>query len=420
MVHGTDDHVEVPLRRSRDFQLLWTGAALSQFGSILSMTAYPLLVLSLTGSPAWAGAVGAANQLPNLLVQLPAGVVADRWNRKATMIVCDAIRSAAVGSIAVLILIGRLQVWYLLLVAFIEGTCTVVYRLAEVGAIRNVVPQSQYAVALSANQARTFGAAFLGRPAAGFLFQAARGWPFAVDAITYAASLVTVALTRGSFEAARPPQTGIRRRFWRDAVEGLRWLWMRPYLRAVNFMVPVATLVLQALPLVVIVIAYERGVSAGGIGLILLGFSIGGLTGSLAAGWLRRRLTLRSVVLGSPWVWAGCCALAAAFPVPVVLLATMAGVGFANATWNVVVDTYQLTLIPDELIGRVSASTRLLAQGAAAVGPIAAGVLLAQVGGVRGMWVMATIVAALAVGALLSRTLRAGPTQTGVGSERND
>jgi MFS family permease len=398
----------VPLRRNRDFRLLWSGAALSQFGTMVSTTAYPLLILAMTGSPAWAGAVAAAGQLPNLAVQLPAGVLVDRWNRKTVMIGCDAIRSAVLGIVALLLATGRLHVAYLLLVAFVEGTCTVLYRLAEVGAVRNVVPAAQYASALAANQVRVFGAAFLGRPAGGFLFAVARYWPFAVDAISYAVSLVTVVFTRGTFQTSRPVPAG-RRNIWREAFEGLAWLLRQPYLRAVNLVVPVATLVLQVLPLVVVVIATQRGVSPAWIGVILLGFSIGGVAGSLAAAWLRRNLSLRMVVLGSPWLWALCCGVAAAVPVPAVLIGTMAGVGFANAAWNVVVDAFQLALIPDHLLGRVNASIRLVAYSAGTVGPIAIGLLLERVGGVNGMWSVAAGLVVLAVGVGLSPVLRREP-----------
>jgi MFS family permease len=396
------------LRRNRDFQLLWSGAALSQFGTMMSMTAYPLLILALTGSAAWAGVVLAVGQLPNLVVQLPAGALVDRWNRKRMMIVCDAVRCVSLGTVALLLFSGVLQVWMLMPIAFVEGTCTVLFRLAEVGAVRNVVPQSQYASALAANQVRIFGAAFLGRPAGGFLFAAGRGIPFAADAVTYAVSMVTVLFTRGAFQTAQTkPST--RRSIWREAFEGLGWLVRQPYLRAVNVMVPVATVVLQILPLIVVVIATQNGISPGGIGLILLGFSIGGLTGSLAAGWLRSHLTLRSVVLGSPWLWALCCAAAAAFPQPAVLVISMAGVGIANAAWNVVVDAYQLAIIPDHLLGRVNASIRMVAYGAGVAGPAAAGVLLQRIGGVNGMWAVAGGLAVLAAGACLTPVLRREP-----------
>ncbi len=57
----------VPLRRNRDFQLLWSGQAISVLGSQTSKIAYPLLVLAMTGSPAKAGLAGFAAMLGYLL-----------------------------------------------------------------------------------------------------------------------------------------------------------------------------------------------------------------------------------------------------------------------------------------------------------------------------------------------------------------
>ncbi|MEV4438739.1 MFS transporter [Streptomyces sp. NPDC049577] len=87
-----------PLRRNRDFLLLWTGAGLSLLGLRASTAAYPLLMLWYGGSPAGAGLVGAAALLPQLLVQLPAGALVDRWDRRRLLIGCDAAGLVAMGN----------------------------------------------------------------------------------------------------------------------------------------------------------------------------------------------------------------------------------------------------------------------------------------------------------------------------------
>ena len=63
----------IPLRRNRDFQLLWSGQAISLLGSQTSKIAYPLLVLAMTGSPVKAGVAGFAAMLGYLLFPLVAG-----------------------------------------------------------------------------------------------------------------------------------------------------------------------------------------------------------------------------------------------------------------------------------------------------------------------------------------------------------
>src|SRR5262245_39702938 len=107
-----------PLRRNRDFQLLWIGSAVSAVGSRVSSVAYPLLVLALTGSAADAGLVGFTATVPYLLFQLPAGALVDRWNRRWVMIACDIGRGLALASIAVAFYLDALTLWLIMIVSF--------------------------------------------------------------------------------------------------------------------------------------------------------------------------------------------------------------------------------------------------------------------------------------------------------------
>ena len=121
----------VPLRRNRDFQLLWGGQAISLLGSQTSKIAYPLLVLAMTGSPVKAGVAGFAAMLGYLLFPLVAGGLADRLDRKKLMIGCDAIRLAAVGSIAVAGWAAHITYAAVLVAAFVEGSASVFFGLAQ-------------------------------------------------------------------------------------------------------------------------------------------------------------------------------------------------------------------------------------------------------------------------------------------------
>src|ERR671939_2029323 len=98
-----------PLRRNRDFMLLWSGQAVSELGTRTAWIAYPLLVLAITGSPAKAGIVTFANRFPYFLFSLPAGALVDRWERKRIMLVCDAGRLLGAASIVVALAAGRLS-----------------------------------------------------------------------------------------------------------------------------------------------------------------------------------------------------------------------------------------------------------------------------------------------------------------------
>src|SRR5690242_16917650 len=113
--------VDVPLRRNRDYMLVWAGQAVSELGSQVSTVAYPLLVLALTHSPAKAGVVGLAATLPLPLLALPAGVLADRFDRKRLMLACDALRAAALAALTVAVFNGGVAYGVVGAVAFFDG-----------------------------------------------------------------------------------------------------------------------------------------------------------------------------------------------------------------------------------------------------------------------------------------------------------
>src|SRR6266481_8519224 len=116
----------------RDFLLLWSGQAISILGTSVSTLALPLLVLALTHSPTQAGFIAAMQTIPYVLFSLPAGALVDRWNRKTVMILCDAGRALALGSIPLALLLGHLTLVQLYSVSAVEGTLFVLFNLAEV------------------------------------------------------------------------------------------------------------------------------------------------------------------------------------------------------------------------------------------------------------------------------------------------
>ena len=365
--------MSVPLRRNRDFQLLWAGQAISVLGSRASQIAYPLLVLAMTGSAAAAGVVGFVGTVPYILFQLPAGALMDRVNRRRVMIACDLVRLVALASIPLAAWLGGLTLAQVMAVAFVEGSMFVFFRLGEVSAVRLVVPPEQHPAALSQNEARLRTATLLGNPLGGFLFDLGRTVPFLADAATYAVSLLTLLAIRARFEEMRttPPQPVLR-----DIVEGVRWLWGQHFILIVNTAASVTNGLIQVVVLVVIVAERNRGASASLIGIVLGGFGVGGVAGSLAGGWLSKRLSPNVVVLTALWIWAAFTSLVGVVANPVALVALLATLAFMGAVWNVSTGTIYYRLVPDRLIARVSSVGSLTAFGALPLGSLLAGLLV--------------------------------------------
>jgi predicted MFS family arabinose efflux permease len=360
----------VPLRRNRDFALLWSGQVVSTVGSEVSGLAFPLLVLALTGSPRDAGVVGFARGLPFLLLYLPAGVLVDRWNRKRVMLAADAVRAVAIGSVALWLALGRPPLAWLAAVSFVEGACFVFFQLSESAALPQVVPREQLPQAIAQNQARMQGASLAGSPLGGALFGLSRLLPFAADAVSYAVSFVSLLFVRPAFQGERDRTA---RNLPREVGEGLAWLWRERFLRAVTALVAGTNFVHQALSLVLIVRLRELGASPALIGGVFALLGAGSIAGALVAPWVQRRVAPSAVVLGSLWIWPAQTAALFLLSSPVWIGVLTAVAFVAGPVFNVVVGAYRYALVPERLYGRVASATLLFAWGSIPLGSLFAG-----------------------------------------------
>src|SRR5205085_456112 len=156
--------VKSPLRRNRDYVLVWAGQGVSELGSQVSSVAYPLLVLALTHSPAKAGVVGLAATLPLPLLALPAGMLADHFDRKRLMLSCDALRAAALAALTVAVLSGGVAYGVVAAVAFLDGALLTVSFVTERGVLRRLVAPEQLSAAVAQNETAFYAGSIVGPP----------------------------------------------------------------------------------------------------------------------------------------------------------------------------------------------------------------------------------------------------------------
>jgi predicted MFS family arabinose efflux permease len=405
-IEGLPSQAPPPLRRNRDFLLLWTGQVVSTVGTRASSVAFPLLVLALTGSPFQAGLVGFAQTLPFPLLFLVAGVVVDRVDRRRLLLVADGARAVAFSSLVAALALDRVVLAHILAVAFVEGAFFVFFRLAESAALPQVVPREQLPTAVAQNQARDQGAELAGAPLGGLLFGFDRLLPFLFDAVSYAIGFVTLLFIRSPLQEDRPPR---EMRVREEVAEGFRWAWHQPFIRAIVVLVGGSNFAFNALFLVLIVRAKDLGASAALVGAMFAFLGVGAILGALVAPAVARRVPAKFVIIGSLWLWA-VYPLALVGLTDVVVIGIVAGfVNVFGPIFNVVLSAYRYALVPDRLLGRVGSVILLVAWGTIPLGAISAGFLLEQFGAVMSMLVLAGVSFAVALGATLTRTVRNVP-----------
>ena len=393
----------LPLRRNRDFVLYQSGGLLSTFGSGISGIAYPLLTLALTHSAAKTGYVGAVEFLPLVLLSAPAGVAADRFDRRRLMIASDAAGATALALLAAAVFSGHAVYWMVVVVAFVDTSAAVLYRSGSSGAMKAVVPQPQLADASSVTMARMSIVRLVSPPVGGALFDISRGVPFLVDAISYAFSTAALLLMRTPFQEERVP--GARTPFR----EGLAYFWSIPFLRTTVGMIAASNLVAAGAPIALIILAHRQGLSAFTIGVFIAIQGVALLVGSTVSPLLRRRFPMRAILLSEFWM-ALIYAAFLVYPSVYVLAACIALHAFWFPNTDSAIAAYSYTLIPDRLLGRTMAASNTLRAASAPLGPLLAGLLLAHTSAQVAIAVLAAPVVIAAVVGTLSPAIRDLPS----------
>jgi MFS family permease len=385
--------------------LLQAGQLLSNIGTQSTTIAYPLLVLALTHSPSRAGVVSFARAVPQALFALPAGLAADRFPRKRLMIVADVARASAVGSLAAVILLQDLRYWMIPLVAFVEGTGSALFSAANAGALRAVVPRRQLPAAISVITGRGATVQLAGPPLGGALFGIARAVPFVADAASYAFSSASLVAMRTPFEELRQPETAPLRV---QLLEGIRFLWTRPFLRTVALLFALANFIGPGVLPALVVIGEQQGLTSGEVGALVATFGACLLVGSFLSSLVRRLLPVRAVIVLEMWSWAG-CALFLVWPSVYVLAASILPTALAIPSTNSVANAYRIAMTPDRLLGRSESVRSMISLVIAPLGPLAAGFMLADVSARGAIALFAAFGLALAVWGTLSPAIRAAP-----------
>jgi predicted MFS family arabinose efflux permease len=390
----------IPLRRNREYVALWVGQAVSNLGISISSFAYPLVVLTATGSPAKAGLVTSVLYATTFALRLPAGAFVDRVDRKRVLVVCDAGRALSSGSLALALALGHFWLAHVLVVALIEGSLGTLFGPAESAAVRLVVAPEQRREAVAHNQARGQLPALVGPPVGGALLAVGRSLPFLADAISYLASLAAVLLVRTPLrEPSHEEET-------RGIFDGIQWLWRRTFVRALLIWLSVTTLAFGGMGIVILVDARGLGASPGELGLMFAITAAGSLVGALASARLLRALAPHVVVGLAFWALALATLLLLAVNSPYLIGVVGAAAFFFVPSVNALLFSTIAAEVPDRLQGRAIAGAIQIAGLPAPVAPLLAGAALGILGTRHTLLVYGVFFTVVAVGASASRGMR--------------
>jgi uncharacterized protein YbdZ (MbtH family)/MFS family permease len=395
-----------PLSRNRNFALLWTSQAASEFGLSAATIAFPLLVLAVTGSPLASGLVLGTSAATSLVAGLPAGALVDRWDRKKVMLACEAGLALAATSLVLALWWDRLTIGHMVAVAAVLGVCGALFEPAEGASLPNVVTERQLPTAVAMNAARSHLGQLTGAAAGGFLFAVGRIVPFVADAVTHAAAFVALLFLRLPRRTVAPAPA---RHLGREIMTGLRWVWRDHRVRLIALCAVGLNMFFSAYYVVIIVLAVSRGVPSSEIGVMAAMLGVGGILGAFAAPYLHRLLSPYLSIIGVFWALTALTPLATFVDNGYVMGALFATMALLAPTANTTIDTYLLLLTPDDLRGRMSSVVGVVIGTAAVVGPVLGGALVQVSSGTQAVLTCAAGMAVVTVLATVSPTLRGFP-----------
>ncbi|MBP8918291.1 MAG: MFS transporter [Micropruina sp.] len=382
-----------------NYRKLFSSSAAANLGDGVMSIAVVWLASALTRDALAIAAIGLLSRLPWLVFALPAGVIADRVDRRRLVGWMDVVRFALVAGFGLMVLAqqdgvptpeqlaaGAAPPASAPLLLALLGLLALLLGFAEV--LRDNTAQTLMPAVVEKHQleranGRMWGVEtvmnnFVGPPLAGVLLGLALALPFLANAGLLAVSAALVFALTGSFQRPAEHRTTGRIAWRAEIGEGFRWLWRHPLLWAFALLLGGLNL-LGALGTVVLVLFVQEvlGLYEGWqFGLVITGMATGGVLGSLVADRISRRLSpgtsLLAAIAGS-----GLAFLAEGLATSPLTFWT-AGVlgGLTVVLWNVITVSLRQRLIPDRLLGRVNSVYRFFGWGTISLGTALGGLLV--------------------------------------------
>ena len=363
-----------------NYHKLLAAAGIGNLGDGIAMVAYPWLATLITRDPVLIGLFAAISRLPWLVCSLPAGVLADRYDRR--WLVAGSSAAQAVLTLLVVLLVltaapaGNMTLYgALCLILFLIGAAEVIRDNAAQSLLPLIVDKSALETANGRLwTAETVTNSFLGPPLAGVLIAVALPIPFAVDAATFALAALLVGRIRlpaGPKRSHSPMLPAIR--------EGFAWLWQRHFFRRLALCLGLMNM-LHTMGLAILVLYAQdvMGLDAGAYGILLTGGAAGAVIGGLLAPKVIARVGAAVSIHSALALMAASYFAYVIAPVPGIIWLTILVEAYAAMQWNIVTVSLRQRTIPDAILGRVNAVYRFFGWGMIPLGSLLGGILVAM------------------------------------------
>lgn len=179
-----------PALTHRNFQLYFFGQAISLIGFWLHQVSLGWLVLQMTHSAFWVGAVTAIAGLPVLFFTIFAGVIIDKINKQKLLVITQVAEAAAAIILGILVLTNTITLPLVIFLSFTIGTVAAIDLPARLTFLVEMVGKEDLASAIPINNGLFNAARFIGPAIGGFLIvTTGMAWPFILNGISFIAGI---------------------------------------------------------------------------------------------------------------------------------------------------------------------------------------------------------------------------------------
>ena len=359
----------------RDFRIFWLGQLVSVTGTWMQTVAQGWLILLLTGSPFVLGIAAAARSIPVLLLVVPAGIAADRFDRRRIILATTIVATLASGLLGVLTILGSIDVPTVLVLAALLGVSNAFEMPARQSYVADLAGPRHLANAIALNSLLFNGARVVGPAIAGILVAlVGPGWAFVVNAVSFVPVFIGLLLIR----KVHVPRVGVGAR---SAIpEAFRYLRSERRLAALFPLLGAQTIFGSGALILGPTLARDLGQEAEGFGVLLAATGVGAVFGGLRLAATSERTSRWRLLLG-----AGLALAAGLVAVPfagsyAVVLVCFAVTGWGMVTFNASSNTVIQMIVPDRLRGRIMSLYTLVLLGLMPAGGILLGALADHLG----------------------------------------
>ena len=363
-----------PLRRHRDFRLLYAGQAVTFLGSMITSVALPYQVYRLSHSSLVVGLLGLFEIIPILALAFLGGALADAHDRRRMVQLTELSMAVISGLLVVNASLAHPQLWLVFAGASALAGLDALQRPSLDALLPRLVERDELTAAGALSSLRTTVGMIAG-PAAGGILVATVGLAatYAVDVATFAVSLVFLRLMR-----AVPPPPDAERPSLRRVVEGLRYARSRPELMGTYLVDMVA--MFFGMPMALFPALSVQYGGAGVLGLLYAAPAVGSFVATATSGWTSHVHRHGLAILLAAGAWGLAIVgfgLSPSLPAALLFLALAGGADmisglFRSTIWN--------QTIPDALRGRLASIELLSYSSGPTLGNVEAGAVAAAFG----------------------------------------